>query len=169
MWMERADIRAFPRLAHWVRVHLPTSIDNGPIRTALARRLQERGAGAPGRAAGASADGDPPTRAFRRGLRWGSGPRIRVVALDETGSMQIGESSADIFLSRRLVDELESGRQEGPSIASTDRSEKGPVTRLSVALLRGLAAWVEKDVDEGSEPPRDAYDFDRMVYGGVIV
>lgn len=145
MKMTNSDIVVYPKFAYYVKVNIPEIIHVKSI----ARAMQEIG----------QIDG----ATLKRAVKWGEGPDIKITPLDDAyGEFTPDIGSNEIRIDESIVDDFEAGR-------GVRRTSSGkPVYLVGVTLLHELVHWGD-DKDGVDRPGEEGEEFERKVYGTVIV
>lgn len=144
MRMSSSDITKYPKLAYYVKNNIPEVIKVGSIVSAMNKV------------------GGINKSKFKMALTWGQGPMIRITRLrGALGEFTPFINSNEIRISPSLVTEFESGK--GKRVARA-----GNVYLVGVTLLHELVHWAD-DQNGKDRPGEEGNEFERLVYGSVIV
>lgn len=143
MRMRSVDIKAYPKLTHYVKNDLYKLINVPAIVSAMNKTAQLNRA------------------KLRVALSWNSGPIIKVAPLVGVyGEFSPNIGSNEIRIEDKMVREFEAGR--GKRI-----SRAGNVYLVGVTLLHELVHWGD-DQDGIDRPGEEGAEFERLIYGSVI-
>jgi len=143
MKMISVDIKAYPKLAHYVKNDLHKVIDVPSIVSAMNKIAQLNRA------------------KLKIALSWNSGPTIKIAPLvGAYGEFTPNTKSNEIRIQEKMVREFEAGRGKRVSRA-------GNVYLVGVTLLHELVHWGD-DQDGIDRPGEEGSEFERLIYGSVI-
>jgi len=144
MQMSSTDISSYPKLAHYVKNDIPKLITVPAIVVAMNSVAQINKA------------------RLNTVLSWGNGPQIKITALSGAyGEFSPGISSNEIRVDTGLVTDFEAGR--GKRVVRA-----GNAYLIGITLLHELVHWGD-DQDGIDRPGEEGAEFERLVYGAVIV
>ncbi len=144
MKMTAADQSAYPKMAYYVKNDLPQVANNTTIANAMKRI------------------GGMDLKTLKDALAFGRGPEIKIVAaLGACGEFTPNDSSQELRVAKRLVQDFEAGKGK----AKTSSGKQ--VYVLGATLLHELVHWGD-DQNGKDRAGEEGNEFENAVYGMVI-
>ena len=144
MRMTAADIKTYPNFAHYVKNDLPKIISVPAIVQAMNKVGQINRA------------------KLQIALAWGTGPAIKITPLvGAYGEFTPNIKSNEIRIQTKIVQDFEAGK--GIRLARA-----GNIYLVGATLMHELVHWGD-DQDGVDRPGEEGNEFERLVYGSVIM
>lgn len=138
------QLARYPKTTHYVRYQMPKLVNEPGIVQAMKKI------------------GGINTAQTRQALQWGSNPYIRVIGLQALGEFSPGIGSNELRINHKLVMDFEAGKRR------VREARGGKVYLLGVTILHELIHWAD-DQNGKDRPDEEGEEFERLVYGRVIV